>query len=201
MNLAEIAKAHLAESARVKRDLSEQSATLIVQAAQRIASSIEKGGKLLLCGNGGSAADCQHIAAEFTNRLSSRRERPAMPAIALTTDTSFLTSRSNDYGFHDVYCRLVDALGREGDVLIAISTGGNSRNIANAVARAKEKRIFTVGFLGGTGGEVGGLVDLAVVVPSANTQHIQESHIAVGHIVCAIVETLLYGSLENRPEH
>jgi D-sedoheptulose 7-phosphate isomerase len=169
---------------------------IIAEAARQIAGRVAAGGKIMLCGNGGSAADSQHIAAEFTSRLRASMERPGIPAMALTTDSSYLTARGNDYGFDDIFERLVDSLGRGGDVLIAISTSGTSRNVVRAVTRAREKGILTVGLLGGTGGIIGSLADLAIVVPSDSVQHIQESHITVGHIVCELVEETLYGCLQ-----
>ena len=193
MDLLAIVTRHLAESAAVQSALAERSGAVIVAAARRIAELVGAGGKIMLCGNGGSAADSQHIAAECTSRLRASMERPAIPAIALTTDTSFLTARGNDYGFDDVFERLVDGLGRAGDVLVAISTSGGSKNVLRAVARAKDKDIVTIGLTGDTGGKLAELVDIVIKVPSNSTQHIQESHIAIGHIVCELVEELLYG--------
>lgn len=187
-----LVRRHLSESAAVKQSLAG-SAPMIVEAASRLAGAVAAGGKILLCGNGGSAADCQHIAAELTSRLHVSAERPGIPAIALTTDTSFLTARANDYGFDDVYERLVDALGRAGDAVVGISTSGTSRNVVRAITRAREKGMLTIGLLGGSGGLLGPLVDVAITVPSQSTQYIQESHIAVGHIICEIIENLLYG--------
>ena len=197
MSPLQLVQKHLAESAAVKLQLADSdAATVIVEAARQLAECVTRGGKIMLCGNGGSAADSQHIAAEFTSRLRSSVERPGIPALALTTDTSFLTARANDYGFDDVFERLIESLGRPGDALIGISTSGTSRNVVRAVARAREKEILTVGLLGGTGGVLSQLVDLAVVVPTSSVQYIQESHIAVGHILCELVEETLYGSLQ-----
>jgi D-sedoheptulose 7-phosphate isomerase len=183
----DLIRRHLAESAAVKNRLAATVAPMIAAAGVRLADVVAHGGKILLCGNGGSAADCQHIAAELTNRLSSSDQRPGIGAIALTTDTSYLTARANDYGFDDVYERLVEALGRRGDALIGISTSGTSRNVVRAVSRAHDMGILTIGLLGGSGGVLAGMVDLAIVVPSESTQHIQESHIAVGHVLCEII--------------
>jgi phosphoheptose isomerase len=197
MSPIQLVQKHLAESAAVKLQLADSDAApVIVEAALRLAECVTRGGKIMLCGNGGSAADSQHIAAEFTSRLRSSMERPGIPALALTTDTSFLTARANDYGFDDVFERLIESLGRPGDALIGISTSGTSRNIVRGVARAREKQILTIGLLGGTGGVLAQLVDLAVVVPSSSVQHIQESHIAIGHILCELVEETLYGSFK-----
>jgi D-sedoheptulose 7-phosphate isomerase len=192
MNAIEVIKSHLRESAMVKQQLARAVAPAIAEAGQRIAERVARGGKIMLCGNGGSAADSQHLAAEFTSRLRTSLERPPIAALALTTDTSFLTARSNDYGFAEVFERLVEGLGNPGDVLIGISTSGNSDNVIRAVSRCRAKDILTVGLLGGSGGKLAGLVDLPLIVPSDNTQYIQESHIAIGHIVCELVEEALY---------
>jgi D-sedoheptulose 7-phosphate isomerase len=198
MSPIELVRKHLAESAAVKQRLAQSAAApVIVEAAGRLAERVSRGGKIMLCGNGGSAADSQHIAAEFTSRLRASMERPGIPAIALTTDTSFLTARGNDYGFDDVFERLVDGLGRPEDALIGISTSGTSRNVVRAATRAREKGMLTVGLLGGTGGVLAGIVDLPIVVPSDSTQHIQESHIAIGHILCELLEEMLYGNLRD----
>jgi D-sedoheptulose 7-phosphate isomerase len=164
----------------------------IIAAAEVIAGSMQRGGKLLLCGNGGSAADCQHMAAEFTSRLSSDFVRPGLPAIALTTDTSFLTAYANDFDFEGVYARQIEALGQPGDVLLAISTSGNSRNIVRAVEAAMLRDLRTIG-LTGNGGRIKELVDISIAIPAVITQHIQEAHLAVEHIICALVERMLFG--------
>jgi D-sedoheptulose 7-phosphate isomerase len=190
----------LSESAAVKLQLADSpAAAVIVDAAEQLAECVRRGGKIMLCGNGGSAADSQHIAAEFTSRLRASMERPGIPAMALTTDSSYLTARGNDYGFDDIFERLIEGLGRPGDALIGISTSGTSRNVVRAVSRAREKQILTIGLLGGAGGTLAGLVDLAIVVPSHSVQHIQESHIAIGHILCELVEEALYGCYQ--PSH
>jgi D-sedoheptulose 7-phosphate isomerase len=198
MSPVQLVQKHLAESAAVKLQLSDSPAVaLIVEAARQLAECVTLGGKIMLCGNGGSAADSQHIAAEFTSRLRPEIERPGIPALALTTDTSFLTARANDCGFEDVFERLIESLGRRGDALIAISTSGTSRNVVRAVTCAREKEILTVGLLGGSGGALSQLVDLPIIVPSDSVQYIQESHIAIGHILCELVEEQLYGYLKN----
>ena len=140
-----------------------------------------------------SAADCQHIATEFMIRLSHSIERPALAAIALTTNSSNLTAGGNDIGFENIFARNIQGLGNEGDVLIAISTSGNSSNIIKAVEIAKSKNIKTVGFLGGSGGKLKSIVDIPVIVPSNNVQRIQEGHITIAHIICELVEDELYG--------
>lgn len=191
--MRECARTHLLASAKVKRDVAAACLGEIVAAAEMMIQTLRTGGKVMLCGNGGSAADSQHIAAEFTNRLSADLPRPPLAALALTTDTSFLTSNANDYGFEHVFERQVQALGRDGDVLIGISTSGTSRNVVRAVQCCRELHIKTVGLLGGNGGEVRPLVDVAIVVPSTSTQHVQEAHITIGHIVSELVEEALFG--------
>jgi D-sedoheptulose 7-phosphate isomerase len=151
------------------------------------------GKKILLCGNGGSAADCQHIATEFMIRLSHHIERPALPAIALTTDSSNLTAGGNDIGFENIFARNVEGLGNEGDILLCFSTSGNSKNILNAVAKAKIKKMEVIALLGGDGGKLKELADLPIVIPSLNIQRIQEGHITAAHIICELVEEELYG--------
>jgi D-sedoheptulose 7-phosphate isomerase len=158
----------------------------IVQLAARLRDSIASGGKVLLMGNGGSAADCQHIAAELVGRF--QRQRVGLPALALTTDTSILTSVGNDYGFEQIFARQVEALARPGDVLIGISTSGNSENVVAAIRRGQELNIWCAGLLGGSGGRLQELCDLALVVQSAETPRIQEAHILIGHILCDLVE-------------
>ncbi len=183
---------HLETSATVKRAAIAACTPAITVAAELLIASFRNGGKLLLCGNGGSAADCQHIAAEFVSALNHDRPRAALGAIALTTDTSFLTANANDFGFEQVFDRQVEALGRRGDVLIGITTSGNSANVLRALERAKREGIATVVLTGESGGKAAPLADVAVKVPSADTQHIQETHIAVGHILCALVERALF---------
>jgi D-sedoheptulose 7-phosphate isomerase len=182
----------LKESAEVKLLIEKECSVEILRAVDTLIDSFKHGNKLLLCGNGGSAADSQHIAAEFMIRLSHDLERPAIPAIALTTDTSNLTAGGNDIGFENVFARNVEGLGQAGDVLIAISTSGNSKNILLAIDKAKEKGMKVIGFIGGTGGKCKDKVDIPIVIPSSNTQRIQEGHITVAHIICELVEKGLY---------
>ena len=184
---------HLLRSAEVKQSLAERCAAEIEEAANLMTDSLQRGGKILLCGNGGSAADCQHIAAEFTSVLSKDFLRPAMAAIALTTDTSFLTANANDFGFEGIFSRQVEALGRPGDLLVGISTSGNSSNVIRAVIRATELGLRTVVFTGGTGGQLARMADVVIKVPSSSTSHIQESHIAIGHVICLVVEQAMFG--------
>ncbi len=164
----------------------------ILQAATLIAESFKAGGKLLLCGNGGSAADCQHMAAEFVSRLRKEFERPGLPAIALTTDTSFLTAFANDINFQGVFARQVQALGKAGDVLLGISTSGSSANVVEAVKQAKTIGVKNI-VLCGEKGELAALANVAVKIPSDNTQLIQEMHLAVEHVICELVEEALFG--------
>ncbi|MDZ7766350.1 MAG: D-sedoheptulose 7-phosphate isomerase [Melioribacteraceae bacterium] len=182
----------LKESSEVKLKIIVHCSNEIISAVNILVNSFKNGNKLLLCGNGGSAADSQHIAAEFMIRLAHDIERPAIPAIALTTDTSNLTAGGNDIGFENVFARNIEGLGQTGDVLIAISTSGNSKNILLAIDKAKEKGMKVIGFLGGTGGKCKDKVDVPIVIPSSNTQRIQEGHITVAHIICELVEKSLY---------
>ncbi len=164
-----------------------------IKAVEIISEAYKKNKKMLLCGNGGSAADCQHIATEFMIRLSHHIQRPALPAIALTTDTSNLTAGGNDIGWENVFARSVEGLGNEGDVLLAISTSGNSPNVIKAIEKAREKKMFVVALLGGGGGMMKDIVDIPIIIPSKNTQRIQEGHITIAHIICELVEDELYG--------
>jgi phosphoheptose isomerase len=181
------AQAHLIESAEIKRQTAEKCIDSIVAAASLIADTFRSGGKVLLCGNGGSAADCQHMATEFVSRLTKDFERPGLPAIALTTDTSFLTGFSNDFSFEGVFERQVQALGKPGDLLIGISTSGNSANVVNAVEVARQAKMQAI-VLTGKGGRLGWMATISITVPSSNTQYIQEAHLAIEHILCELVE-------------
>lgn len=184
----------LNESAAVKNQILDKCYQDIFRAADELVKAVRSGKKILLIGNGGSAADCQHMATEFMIRLSHDIDRPAIGAIALTTDTSNLTAGGNDIGFENVFARNVEGLGNEGDVLICISTSGNSPNILKAAEKAKEKKMITLGLLGkNSGGKLKSVCDLSVVIPSENTQRIQEGHITVGHILCEITEREIYG--------
>ncbi len=160
------------------------------QAASRVVDSLRAGGKLMVCGNGGSAADAQHWAGELVSRF--HYDRPGLPAIALTTDTSILTAIGNDYGYERLFARQVEALGRPGDVLFAISTSGRSPNILAALKAARERQIVTVGFTGASGGTMRELCDLCLRVPSDSTPRIQEGHEVLGHAICAMVEAAIF---------
>ena len=161
----------------------------IVDAAALITQCLRSGGKLLLFGNGGSAADAQHLAAEFVGRF--RIERQALPAIALTTDSSILTAVGNDYGFDQIFARQVQALGRPGDVAIGISTSGNSLNVNSAITQAAKQELKTIGLAGKDGGSLAKCVDISITVASTNVAMIQECHITIGHILCELVENEL----------
>jgi D-sedoheptulose 7-phosphate isomerase len=184
----------LNESSETKLKMLKECSQDILSAVKIISDAYRNGKKVLLCGNGGSAADCQHIATELMIRLSHHINRPALPAIALTTDTSNLTAGGNDIGFENVFARNIEGLGNDGDVLIAISTSGNSLNIIKAVEKAGQKGMRVIGFLGGTGGKLKSSVHLPIIIPSPNTQRIQEGHITVAHIICELVEDELYGN-------
>lgn len=194
--LFERARSHLLESAALKRQIAEHCLDDILAAAKLIAEAFRLGGKVLLCGNGGSAADCQHIASEFVNVLSKNFPRPGLPAIALTTDTSFLTAYGNDFGFEGVYDRQVQTLGRPGDVLIGISTSGNSPNIIRAMEAAQMVDMHKIA-LTGAGGKLASIADVTLAVPSTNTQYIQEAHLAIEHILCSLVEGLLFSQTQG----
>lgn len=217
--LSQRAQSHLLESARVKHAVAGGGAdffaapyaraagtpgtaphgrtfspllSAIVEAARAIADAFRSGGKLLLCGNGGSAADCQHMAAEFTNVLDKKFVRGPLPAIALTTDTSFLTAFVNDFkNFEEIFSRQVRGLGKAGDALIGISTSGTSANVIRALEEARQLGMRTIA-LSGAGGDLERCADIAIAVPSAVTAHIQEAHLAIEHAICDLVEQILF---------
>jgi D-sedoheptulose 7-phosphate isomerase len=183
----------LNESAETKKKILAQCSSDISKAVDIIIDALKSKKKILLCGNGGSAADCQHMATELVIRLSHDMQRPAIPAIALTTDTSNLTAGSNDLGYENVFARSIEALGNPGDILIAVTTSGTSENINRAIRQAKERGLVSIGFLGKDGGRAKALCDHAIIVPSNDTQRIQEGHITIGHIICGLVEREMYG--------
>ena len=189
----------LEASAALKRLIFEQCADRIIKAVDALIHALNTKNKILLCGNGGSAADAQHLAAELVIRMDPTIKRPGLPALALTTDTSVLTAGANDIGYDQVFARSVEALGLPGDVLMVFSTSGRSASINNAVHVAHQRRMTTIALLGRDGGETKDLVDIAIVVPSTSTAHIQEGHITIGHIVCSLIERELYGHHEQRP--
>lgn len=192
MDIKRFIHKHIEHSIQTKQKLAEQQVDAIEKAAMLMIDALKKGKKILICGNGGSAADAQHIAAELVVRLKGSFNRPAIPAMALTVDTSILTAGGNDYGFDSIFSRQVEAYGQPGDVLVGISTSGNSPNVIEAIRKAREKNLVCIGLLGGTGGKIKPLVDHSIVVPSDVTAHIQESHITIGHIICDLIEQSLF---------
>jgi len=180
----------VADSIETKRRFFDADSNNVEQAAEMISATLKSGGKLLIFGNGGSAADAQHIAGELVNRFL--QERKALPAIALSTDGGVLTCIANDTGFGNVFARQIEALGREGDACVAISTSGQSPNIVVACEQARSQRIKVIGLLGRDGGKVAPLCDLALIVPSDDTQRIQETHNLIGHILCELIESNIF---------
>jgi D-sedoheptulose 7-phosphate isomerase len=180
-----------AESIRVKQAFLRDNLATLISAIDAVSECFRRGSKLMLFGNGGSAADAQHIAAEFTNRFLN--ERPPLPAIALTTDTSALTAIANDYDYSQIFAKQVRALGKPGDIALAISTSGNSANVIAAIDACREQKISTIGLTGGSGGKMAGKVDyLLLASEGKNSPRIQETHILVGHVICEIVDQMLF---------
>jgi D-sedoheptulose 7-phosphate isomerase len=173
-------------SANLKKTVAETLSSEILDAAQQIKARLQEGGKLLLMGNGGSAGDAQHIAAELVGRF--KKERKAMPALALTVDTSSLTALGNDYGFDTIFERQIEALANKNDAVIGISTSGNSENVLRGVNKANTMGAFTIGLVGNDGGKLKDAVNLPIIIPSNDTARIQEVHITIGHIICEIIE-------------
>ena len=190
MKMREVVIRELEESANIKRMVAQNLADIIVDAAKIILNACKAGRKVLLIGNGGSAADAQHIAAELVGRF--KLERVGLPAIALTTNTSTLTALANDYGYDSVFSRQVEALANARDVLIAITTSGASPNILKAVETAHSKGVIVIALTGKNGGKLKSMADVTIVVPSDNTPRIQEAHITIGHIICHLVEKELF---------
>ncbi|HNQ50138.1 MAG TPA: D-sedoheptulose 7-phosphate isomerase [Candidatus Omnitrophota bacterium] len=176
----------LLQSIQIKEDLLHTRIDQIIDLSNMVIDSLKKGGKVMLFGNGGSASDSQHIAAELVGRY--QKDRAALPAIALTTNTSIITAIANDYGYEAVFAKQVEALGAKNDIVIGISTSGKARNVAAGIKQAKKMGIKTIVFTGGDGGEIAKMADVSLVVPSKVTARIQEAHIAVGHIICEVVE-------------
>jgi D-sedoheptulose 7-phosphate isomerase len=198
MELLPCIEQHFAASIEAKQRTLQAAGPRIVQAAERLAGQLKQGGKILACGNGGSAADAQHFAAELVNRFEI--ERPGLPAIALTTDGSALTSIANDYAFEQVFARQVRALGRPGDVLLAISTSGNSPNVMMAIQAARELGLITVALTGRDGGRMAGQLgdqDIEIRVNAVATARIQEVHILIIHCLCDLVDGLLFGKEQS----
>jgi len=186
---------HAQKGVLVREKFFKDNAQVLVEVARILAVSLARGGKILFCGNGGSAADAQHLAAEFVNRFL--MERPPLPALALTTDTSVLTAVSNDYSFNEVFAKQVKALGQAGDVLVGISTSGNSHNVNKALSQARELDMITVGLSGKNGGEMADYCDYVLSVPDKNTPIIQEVHIAAGHLLCRLVDYYLFEAVSE----
>ncbi len=180
----------LLENIQVKEELLRKHVGDILEIANLVIDTLKKNGKIILFGNGGSASDSQHIAAEFIGRF--KKERPALAAIALTTNTSVLTSLANDYGYSIIFSKQIEALGQKNDLAIGISTSGKAKNVSEGIRQAKKMGLKTVALTGADGGELAKLADLSLIVPSPVTARIQEAHITVGHIVCELVEEALY---------
>ena len=180
-------KNQILDSAKIKNEMVKNGVESIEKAAELLIGSINAGGKILWCGNGGSAADAQHLATELMGGISDHDQMP-IPSIALTTDSSFITAWSNDTDFDSIFSRQVQGLWAEGYILIGISTSGNSENVINALKQAKYKNLKTIAFTGKTGGNLDGIADITIKVPSDNTQRIQESHIMIGQILCSLIE-------------
>lgn len=182
-------KDKLLESIQVKEELMRTHITQIVKIVNLVIDSLKKGHKIIFFGNGGSAADSQHLAAEFVGRF--KKDRKALAAIALTTDTSILTSLANDYGFEVIFAKQIEALGNKGDVAIGISTSGKAKNVILAIKRAKEMNLKTIALTGGDGGPLAKSADITLIAPSVVTARIQETHITIGHIICELAEEAL----------
>jgi D-sedoheptulose 7-phosphate isomerase len=184
------------ESASVKRQFIKENLDLVVEISKLMSDTFNRGNKLILFGNGGSATDASHIAGEFVNRF--KKERPGLPAIALNTDVAILTSIANDYDFSEVFSRQMKVLAQEGDMAIAISTSGNSPNILKAVDIAKRKKLQVIAFTGARGDKLAAKADYVFAVPSTNTPRIQETHITLGHVICQMVEEILFEAHRKR---
>jgi len=200
LDARQVIDAHFRQSAEVTLRTAEACADDIIKAAALIAESFASGGKLLICGNGGSAADAQHMAAELVGRLTREFERPGLPALALTTDSSILTAYANDFNFEGVFARQVEALGRRGDVLIGISTSGSSKNVVNAADAARRAGLRVIVLTGAGGGILASRADVAIQVPSHVTTHVQEAHLAIEHLLCHLVERRDATPIESAPD-
>lgn len=190
-------RSHVMASIETKERVLEQCVDQIVAAAELMARVLVGKNKVMLCGNGGSAADSQHIAAELVSVLNQEFLRPGLSAIALTTDSSILTASANDFGFDGIFERQVQALGLAGDVLVGISTSGNSENVIRAMKYAVANNIHTIALVGHDGGKLAQLADHAIIVPSNSVQNIQEAHITIGHIVCGLAESIIFPNIEE----
>jgi D-sedoheptulose 7-phosphate isomerase len=187
-----LVQTQIEESIVLKKKVKDELSEKIIEISEILADCIKNGGKILLCGNGGSAADAQHFAGELVVRLSSDYTRSALPAITLSSNDYVLTACANDFGFEQVFSRQIEALGKPEDVLLCISTSGNSPNLIEAVKKAKEKKMKTIGLLGKDGGEMAKSADFSLVVPSQRTQRIQEVHITICHILTSLIEKALF---------
>ncbi|MEI1278287.1 D-sedoheptulose 7-phosphate isomerase [Leptospira venezuelensis] len=192
MNLKEIASKQIQDSIETKKAVLDTLLPQIEEAGKIASEVLKKGNTILFCGNGGSSCDASHIAAELVVRYKSGNERRALPALALNADSAVLTACSNDYGYEFVFSRQVEAFGKPGDLLVGLSTSGNSKNVIAAMESAKKIGMKTISFLGGDGGKMKGMADLDLVIPRKETARIQESHILIGHIVCSIIEYELF---------
>jgi D-sedoheptulose 7-phosphate isomerase len=193
-----ILRRSLADSIAAKQDFYRDHRQQLFLLVDWVIDCFRSGNKLMICGNGGSAADAQHLAAEFVNRFLINRA--PLPAIALTTDTSILTSVGNDFSYDDIFAKQVEALGKSGDILLGISTSGNSPNVVRAFDAAKKIGVRTVVLTGGSGGRLAGEAELVLTVPSAKTPHIQEAHLWIEHMLCWLVDERLFGSLRDGNE-
>lgn len=185
-NFEDQVRQRFCESIEVKQKAVDRLASRIAESAEKMAEALKRGGKLVFLGNGGSAADAQHLAAEFVGRF--KMERPGLPALALNTNSSTITAIGNDYSYDEIFSRQVDAFAGDNDVLIAISTSGNSECVCRAVESAARKGCFTIGLTGEGGGRMAGMVDILLDVPARDTARVQETHITIGHILCELVE-------------
>lgn len=184
--MREIIQEAILESIRVKEELLKNNLGEIVEISKKIVESLKKGGKLIIFGNGGSASDAQHIAAELVGRF--KKDRPGLPAISLTVNTSIITALANDFGYDIIFARQIEALAVKNDVVLGISTSGKAKNVILGLKQAKKMGLLTIALSGGDGGELVKQADLSLIVPSSQTARIQESHILVGHIICELVE-------------
>jgi D-sedoheptulose 7-phosphate isomerase len=192
MNFKFDVKKSIVESIETKQKLAETCSAAIFECGLELSEAMKKGNKILFCGNGGSAADSQHLAAELVVRLRGHINRPALSAMALTVDPSIMTAGGNDIGFENVFARGVEAYGNEGDILVGISTSGNSENVLRAIKQARKQGLVAVGLLGNEGGKIAGECDKSVIVPDNVTARIQESHILIGHIWCEMIEEYIF---------
>ncbi len=195
-NLLAYAQKQVQESCETKKRLTPEFLDQVCSLALRTAEALERGGCVFFCGNGGSAADAQHLAAEFVGRFQG--ERGALPAVSLVTNVSLLSAVANDYGYEYVFSRQIEAFGKAGDILFLISTSGNSKNVLLAAEQARKQRVYTVGLTGASGGKLRNAVDLLLAIPSNETQRIQETHILLGHIYCGLVEMALAANKHER---